>query len=135
MINAALLNVYFILHSHLFLRKEIYFFECLHFNEYNIRMPLYVFWLRKGPSIKYVRNWWGDGGSSIMRTAAYRERGCHASSVRTHLHYLSSCFCQHFCLIMSCFICTKLTLPLFKKDVFVRNGYFSPMRSISVVMK
>ena len=26
-------------------------------------------------------------------------------------------------------------LPLFKKGVFVRNGCFSPMRSISVVMK
>ena len=25
-------------------------------------MPLYVFWLRKGPSIKYVLNLWGDGG-------------------------------------------------------------------------
>ena len=38
-------------------------------------MSLYVFWLRKRPSIKYVRNWWGDGGSSKMRTTAYRGRG------------------------------------------------------------
>ena len=28
MINTALLNVYYILRYHLFLRKEIYFFEC-----------------------------------------------------------------------------------------------------------
>ena len=48
-------------------------------------------------------------------------RGCHASFVRTHLHYLLSCFWLHFCLIVSCFICRNLTLPLFKKDVFVRN--------------
>ena len=122
--------------------KEIYFFECLYFSEYDIRMSLYVFWLRKGPSIKYVRNWWGDeewgggGGrrSSKTRRAAYRRRRCHVSCVRTHLHYLFSCFLQRFCLIVSCFICRNLTLPLFNKDVLVRNGYFSPTKSISVVM-
>ena len=37
--------------------------------------------------------------------------------------------------MVSCFLCRNLTLPSFKKGVFVRNGYFSPMRSISVVMK
>ena len=36
-----------------FFRKEIYLFKWLHINEYDIQMPLYVFWLRKGPSIKY----------------------------------------------------------------------------------
>ena len=51
-----------------------------------------------------------------------------ASFVRT---YLTSCFC----LMVSCFICRNLTVPLFKKGLFVRNGYFSPMRSISAVMK
>ena len=45
--------------------------------------------------------------------------------------HLFSCFC----LMVPCFICTNLTLPSFKKDVFVRSGYFSPMRSISVAMK
>ena len=25
-------------------------------------MYLYVFWLRKVSSIKYIRNWWGDWG-------------------------------------------------------------------------
>ena len=77
----------------------------------------------------------GDLGSSIKRTAAYRERECHVSYVRSHLHYFFSCFWQHFCLLLSCFTSRNLTLPLFKKDVFVRNGYFSPTRSISVVMK
>ena len=57
--------------------------------------------------------------------------GYHASCVRTPLHYLFSCFCH----MVSCFICRNLTLPSFKKGVFVRNGYLSPMRSISVVMK
>ena len=37
--------------------------------------------------------------------------------------------------IMSCFICRNLTLTSFKKAVLVRNGYLSPIRSISVVMK
>ena len=51
-----LISVYFILYYHLFFRKEIYFFESLYFSESDIRMPLYVFWLRKRPSITYVRN-------------------------------------------------------------------------------
>ena len=37
-----------------FFVKKFYFFKCLCFSEYDIRMSLYVFWLRKGPSIKYV---------------------------------------------------------------------------------
>ena len=42
---------------------------------------------------------------------------------------------SRFCTMVSPFICINLTLPSFKKDVFFRNGYFSPVRSISVVMK
>ena len=60
-----------------------------------------------------------------------RGEGYHASCVRTHLHHLFS----RFSLIVPYFICRNVTLPSFKKSVFVRNGYFSPMRSISVVMK
>ena len=63
-----------------------------------------------------------------MRTGG---EGYQASCVRMHLLYLFSCFCR----MVSCFICRNLTFPLFKKDVFVRNGYFSPMRSISVIIK
>ena len=37
-------------------------------------MYLYVYWLRKGPSIKCILNWWGDCGSSKMRKAANRGR-------------------------------------------------------------
>ena len=80
----------------------------------------------------------GGGGRSVMRQAAYAAysgKGCHASCVRTHLHYLFSCFWQHFCLTVSCFICRNLTLPLLKKDVLIRRGYFSPKRSISAIIK
>ena len=51
--------------------------------------------------------------------------------IRTHLHYLFSCFC----LMMSCFICIILTLSSFKMGVFFRNGYVFPIRSISILMK
>ena len=56
LINAALLNVYFILHYYLFFRKEVYRLKCSCFSEYDIWMSLYIFWLKKQPSIKYVRN-------------------------------------------------------------------------------
>ena len=39
------------------------------------------------------------------------------------------------CLMVSCFISKNLTLRSFKKGVFVRNGYVSPMISISVTIK
>ena len=64
----AALNVYFILHYHLFFCKEIYFFEFLYFSEYDIRMSLYVFCLIKGPSAS------------------------------TYLHYFFSCFASIFVL-------------------------------------
>ena len=103
-----LLNVYFILHYRLFFRKEIYFFECFYFNVYDAQVSLYVFCLIKGP-IQYVCNWSGMGESSKMHTIAYRERGCDPSCVRTHVHYLFLCLLQHFCRIVSCFICRSLT--------------------------
>ena len=110
-----------------FFVKKFIFFECLYFSEYNIRISLYVFCLRKGPSVKYVRNWWG-GMERVIQNAyncVQEGGGCHVSCVRTHLHYLVSCFLQQFCLIVSCLISRNLTLPLFKKEMFVRNGYFS----------
>ena len=121
-------TIYFFVKKFMFLNNYISVntkFECLYM----------FFWLRNGPSIKYVRYWWGNGESSKMRTAVYRGSECHASCLRTHLHYLFSCFWQHFCLKVSCFIFKNLTLPLLKKDVFVRNSYFSPTRSASAVMK
>ena len=114
------LIVNLILHYYLGFCREIYFFECLYFSEYDIRMYWRFFWLRNGPLIKYVRNcwlWWGS-------TAAHREDVCVSSFMCTYTLTLFSCFWQHFCLIVSCFIYRNLTSPLFKKDVFVRNGYF-----------
>ena len=52
-----------------------FFLECLYFSEYDIRMFLFVFWLRNRPSIKYVRNQGNGEGSSKMFTDAYRGRG------------------------------------------------------------
>ena len=91
-------------------------------------MFLFVFWLRGRPSIKYLHNWGNEGAHP--KGAHSRGEDYHASCVSTHLYHLFSCFC----LVLSCFICRNLTLPSFKKGVFVRNGYFSPMRSISVGM-
>ena len=65
----------------------------------------------------------GEGHPKCVRLLA-GGGGCHASCVRRHLHYLFSCFWQHFCLIVFCLICRNLILPLFRKDVFVRNVYF-----------
>ena len=56
-----------------------------------------------------------------MCTGAYKGRGV---SRLISFHVFVLC-----CLVLN------LTLPSFKKGVFVRNGYFSPMRSISVAMK
>ena len=68
---------------------------------------------------------------SKMGTGVYRGEGYHASCVRTHLHYLF----LYFCLMVSCFICRILTLSSLKKGAFVKNVYFAPMRSTSIVMK
>ena len=94
-------------------------------------MFLFVFWLRKKPSIKYLHNWGNGGGHPKCAQVRTGGEGYHASCVRRHLHNLFSCFF----LMVSCFICRNLTLPSFKKGLFVRNGYFSTMRSISAVMK
>ena len=90
----------------------------------------YVFQLRNRTSIKYVRNKGNKGGLSKTFTGAYRGRGISLLMCKYALTLSLSCFC----LMVSCFICRSLTLPLFKKSVFVRNGH-SPIRSISGVMK
>ena len=64
-------------------------------------------------------------GSSKMFTGAYRERGVSRLMCTYVITRSFSCFC----LMLPCFICRNLTLPSFRKHVFVRNGL------ISVVMK
>ena len=75
------------------------------------------------PLSMYVTKGMEGGRPKCVQVRTERE-GYHVSCVRTH--YLFSCFC----LMVSCF-----TLPSFEKGVFVRNSYFSPMTSISVVIK
>ena len=110
----------------------IFFFECLclYFSEYDIQMFLFVFWLRNRPSIKYVTRGMEEDHPKCVQVPTEGE-GYHTLCVGTHLYYLFLCSR----LTVSCFICRNLTLASFKKGVFVRNGYFCPMRTISVVMK
>ena len=96
-------------------------------------MFLFVFWLRNRPS---VINRYATGGIERAHQNSVQVRtgreGYHVSCVRAPcVPYLFS----YFCLIVSCLISGNLTLTSFKKGVFVRKGYFSPMRSVSVVMK
>ena len=72
-INAAPLNVYVILHYHLYFVKM--FFRMFYFSEYGIGMFLFVFWLRNRPSIKYVHNWENGGRSLKICTGTYKKRG------------------------------------------------------------
>ena len=110
LINAVTLNYIFILHYHLFFRKEFFFFWSSYVSEYDIRN---VFLLRKEPSIKYIRNWWGMGDhpKCVQLRTGWRAR--QASCVRAHLHYLFSCSWQQFLsyTILFCFLffCRNLT--------------------------
>ena len=124
-INIAPRDVYFILHYQ-------FFSGCPYFSECDIRMFLFVLCLRNRLSITYVRNYGNGGGSSKICTGpAYRGRG--VSPLMCTYTLTLSLFM--FCLMMSLFCLYYLTLPSFKMGFFVRNVYFSPMRSISVVMK
>ena len=98
-------------------------------------MFIFKFFLVEKGTINQIRtqSCCGDGGSPKMRRAAYRGRGCHTLCVRTHLHYLFSCFWQHVSLIVTCFICRNLKLPLFKKDVLfflLRNQFLSSFNKL-----
>ena len=138
MINAAFLNVYFILQSIYFSVKK-FIFSNVYISVNTIFGCLYMFfWLRKRPSIKYVRNCQLLGDGEVTQNTYSFVQGEGVSWLMcTYALTLTSLFMfwEAFCLIVYCFICRNLTLPLFKKDVFGRNGYFSPTRSISVVMK
>ena len=45
----------------------------------------FVIWLRNRPSIKYVRNWGNERGSSKMCTGAFRGRGLKNRSKDTYI--------------------------------------------------
>ena len=96
-------------------------------------MFLFVFWLRKRPSIKYVRNQ-GNGGGIIQNVY----KCLHGERCITLHVYVRTYTRDSFFMFLSYgvfFICRNLTLPTLKKVMFVRSGCFFPMRSISVAMK
>ena len=102
-INAALLNVYFILHHHLFFVKK-YIFPNVYISVNTIFKCFYMlFGWERDHQVSTYATYEGMGESRLHLRTWGVGRGCHASCVRTHLHYLFSCFWQHFCLIMSCF--------------------------------
>ena len=83
----------------IYISQRNLFFECLYFSEYDIRMSLYVIWLRKVPSIKYLCNWWGGLGRVIQNAYFWvQEEGVShlMCTYALHLHYLFLCFWQHF---------------------------------------
>ena len=65
-----------------------------------------LFWLRKGSSIKYIRNWQlsRDEQSSKMRRALYSGRGVSHLMCTYALTLSLFMFLVAFCLIVSCFI-------------------------------
>ena len=81
LINAPHQNGYFILQYHLFLRKKFFFFDCLYFSEYDIRMFLFILWLINKLSIKYVRNYGNRGSHPIYVQVRTEGEGYHASCV------------------------------------------------------
>ena len=93
-------------------------------------MFLFVFCLRIGNPISMCGAAGMEEGSSKMCTGSYRRRGV-SRLICTYALTRFSCFC----LMVPCFICRNLVLTSFKKGVSVSNGYYSPMRSIFVVMK
>ena len=128
--NTAPRNVFFILHYHLFFRKDL-FFECLYFSEYDIRMFLFVFWLRKRhPLTMYVtRGMEGDHPKCLqMRTGG--------EGITLHVYVRALTLSLFIFLSYDVlFYLLKFNLTFIQKGVFARNGYFSPIRLISAVMK
>ena len=90
---------------------------------------LFVFWLRNRPSIKYVHKYGNAGGHPKCIQVHTRREGYHTSCVHTQLQLLFSCFC----VLVSCFTCRNLTLPSFKKGLFVRDGYAFNLKQINLI--
>ena len=132
LINAAPLNVYFILHCRLFFHKKIVFsnvyilvntiFDCLH---------MIFGWERDHQPSTYVTV--GGRGSSKcaqQRTGEGVSRLMHTYTLTLSLSMFVAAYLSYSIL----FICRNLTLLLLEKHVFLRKGYLGLTRSISVVM-
>ena len=116
-----------------YVKKFIFSNVCISVNRIFECLYMFFGWERRHQLIAYTTGR-GIGGHPKCVEQSTEGGDCHASCAHTYLHDLFSCFWQHFCLIVSCFIYSNSTLPLFIKDVFVRNDYFSPTRSTLVVM-
>ena len=102
---------FYTLHYHFLFRKEIYFFECLYFSEYNIQMSLYVFGRERVRQFStYATSGEMDGcrgetsGPGHAKCVKLRTMGGGVMphvyiriyiSFTSHTH-LFSCFWQHF---------------------------------------
>ena len=110
------MDVYFILHYHLFLHNFLLFFlNDSYFLNSNV---LNCFWLRNMPSIirpYATRAMEGMGVIWNVCRCVQGERGImphwylHHYSISFHVRHYTSLFM--FCLMVSCFICRNLTLP------------------------
>ena len=98
-------------------------FECFY---------MFFGWQRGHPLITYATG--GTVGSSRMHKAAYMGREVSRLMCTFALKLSLFMFWQHFCLMVSCFICRNVILPSFKKDLLIRNGYFPPTISVSMVI-
>ena len=127
MINTAPLNFYFILHHHFRFCKDFFFFFLnVYISMNTIFECSYLFfgWEVGHPlgTQKQLREW-----RRLIQNV------CRCVQGRVVWHLMCAYWLLCCCLMVSRFICKNLTLPSFKKDLFVRNILFSPMRSISVV--
>ena len=109
-----------------------FFFECLYFSEYDIQI-FECSYLSFGWEIDHSLSMYVNKameGSSKIFTDAYRGRG-----VLCFMCIYALVLSLHVFVLWCRFICKNLTLSSFKKGVFVRNGYVSPMILISVTIK
>ena len=126
------MNVYFILHYHLFFRKSLFsnIFKWIWYPH------VFICFLVEKYFIHWIRTQLGEWRGKVMQNVCRCIEG--KRSITPHVHvrtYIYTNLFPWFCHMVPCFICRNLTLPSSKKGVFLRNGYFSYMRSISVVIK
>ena len=110
-----------------FFVKKYFFFEFLYFSEYNIQMLLFVYWFRKRPSIKYVRNWENGGGHPKCVQVRTVGEGYHASCAGTYTHLLFSQSYDVLTHALSCgvlFYLQKFNLIFIQKERFCQKLLF-----------
>ena len=128
------------LHCHSLFHKEIYFFECLYFSEYDIQMSLNVFGWEKGHQLSTD----ATGGEMDGCRGRLVVRGMQNaySCVQweglpclmcTYAFTLFSCFWQHFFVFVleteSCLyskkVCSSETVIFLQQDQFLSKAIFA----------